>query len=96
MMIWILKLCTYYLIILQSYIQSLKSVDVFWWKFFILGIKPERQTFYNKEISVHKHSAGAGAGNVWVRPTLKFHISGAQTLRDTLRKKKLISVHLEK
>ena len=38
--------------------------------------------------SVHKHSAGAGAGAgiVRVRPTLKFHISGAQTLRDTLRK----------
>ena len=37
------------------------------------------------KISVHKHSAGVGAGIVRVRPTLKFHISGALTLRDTLR-----------
>ena len=41
--------------------------------------------------SVHKHSAGVGvgAGIVWVqvRPALKFHISGALTLRHTLRKK---------
>ena len=33
-------------------------------------------------ISVRKHYAGAGI----VRPTLKFHISGALTLSDTLRK----------
>ena len=40
----------------------------------------------SQKISVHKHSAGVGAGIVRVRPTLKFHISGALTLRDTLRK----------
>ena len=40
------------------------------------------------QISVHKHSAGvgAGAGIVRVRPTLNSHISGALTLKDTLRK----------
>ena len=37
-------------------------------------------------ISVHKHSAGVGAGIVRVRPTLNSHISGALTLKDTLRK----------
>ena len=50
--------------------------------------EPEVESSVGKTISVHKHSAGVGAsaGIGRVRPALKFHISGALTLRDTLRK----------
>ena len=37
-----------------------------------------------QKCSVHKHSVGVGAGAGAVQ--VKFHISGALTLRDTLRK----------